>query len=135
MPTRTKEETVKDKIKAILNAHGIPFDMPATHGYGKSGNFDFVCIVEGAYMGIEAKRDAKEPPTQLQTDHAKTVIEAGGVALLIHKGNLERIATAITVIRRRLLHRPINTGLNYWPEPPPQDDDDDDVKVIKGKKK
>jgi len=131
---RTKEESVKDRIKKVLRLRNVPFDMPATHGYGKSGNFDFVCCVDGAYLGIEAKRDDKEKPTRLQTEHAEEFIAAGGVALLIHDGNVERIATAIEVLRRRLKQQPINTGLSYWPAPPPQADDSD-VKVIKGKKK
>lgn len=123
MPERTKEESVKDRIKSILKEKRVHFNMPPANGYGKSGNFDFVCCVRGLYLGIEAKRDAKEPPTQLQTDNALACIEAGGVALLIHKDNLGLIGKTIDVMKH-------GNAPSYWPLPaaPPIDND---VKVLK----
>jgi hypothetical protein len=100
---------VKDRIKEVLLAHNVQYDMPATHGYGKSGNFDFVCCVAGAYLGIEAKRDDKEPPTALQTDHAEAVMRAGGAVLLIHKDNTHLVARAIINLRNG------RKVLNCWP--------------------
>jgi hypothetical protein len=89
----------------------VQFDMPATHGYGKSGNFDFVCCVRGLYLGIETKRDDKEMPTQLQTDHAMAVIEAGGVALLIHDGNVGLVGITIDAMKHN------QAVPSCWPTP------------------
>jgi len=111
---RTKEESVKDRVKKVLRLRNVQFDMPATHGYGKSGNFDFVCCVRGLYLGIETKRDDKEHPTQLQTDHAHAVIEAGGVALLIHKDNVGLVGGTIDILKRG------GAAPSWWPAPPPQ---------------
>jgi hypothetical protein len=135
---RTKEEPVKDRIKKVLRLRNVPFDMPATHGYGKSGNFDFVCCVEGAYLGIEAKRDDKEKPTRLQTEHA--VAFAHGVTLLIHKDNVELVGKTIDEMRRRMRELPCRVSylLSNWPKEEVLallDTGDKDVKVIKGKKK
>jgi hypothetical protein len=111
---RTKEDSVKDRVKKVLRLRNVQFDMPATHGYGKSGNFDFVCCVRGLYLGIETKRDGNELPTQLQTEHAMAVMEAGGVALLIHDGNVGLVAATIDAMKSN------GSAPSWWPSPKPQ---------------
>ncbi len=140
MPTkRIKEKSVKDHIKAILEAERVWYCMPAANGYGRMGLFDFIVCVEGIFLGIEAKRDDKEQPTQLQTDNATHARDVGGaVVLLIHKDNLHLLTNVISVLRLRLLRMPcaLNAGLCYWPaqailQPP----EGDNVKLIKKAKK
>ena len=135
---RTKEEPVKDRIKAILEAQKVWYCMPPANGYGKSGNFDFIVCVRGAFLGIEAKRDEKEMPTRLQTENAVRLAGAYGVMLLIHKGNVELVETTIIEMRRRMVMVHVSYRLNHWPEQEILgllDEGDKDVKVIKGKKK
>jgi hypothetical protein len=140
MLPRVKEESVKDKIKQILKEMKVPFDMPPANGYGRAGNFDFVCCVDGAYLGIEAKRDAKEQPTRLQTEHAVEFIGANGTAMLLHKDNLHLLPKVIDDLRARMrsLDYRVNYGTTLWPKEAVMallEPGDKDVKVIKGKKK
>ena len=135
---RVKEETVKDRIKAILEAQKVWYCMPPANGYGKSGNFDFIACVRGAFLGIEAKRDEKEMPTRLQTENAVKLAGAYGVMLLIHKGNVELVEDTIIEMRRRMADVRVSYRLNHWPKQEILgllDEGDKDVKVIKGKKK
>lgn len=122
MPERKKEESVKDKIKQILTDEKVHFRMPPANGYGKAGDFDFVCCVRGLYLGIEAKRDDKEAPTALQTDNAMDCIASGGVALLIHKDNIDVLRVTLCAMRQRNITVP-----SHWPEAKPQPEDNDVV--------
>lgn len=91
----THEDRVKAQIKAILRAYHVYFTMTVTGGYGRSGALDFSCTVppEGRSLGIEAKslqsQYGRQGPTQLQYDHMKDILDAGGLALLIHEDNLD----------------------------------------------
>lgn len=51
----TKEANVKKEIKKILDKYKVFYFMPAASMYGKAGIPDFVCCVEGQFVGIEAK--------------------------------------------------------------------------------
>jgi pantoate kinase len=126
---RTTEAPVKDRVKEVLVEHSVQFDMPVPVGYGKAGNFDFICCVAGAYLGIETKRDDKVMPTALQTDHAQEVMRAGGVALLIHKDNVHLVTRAIIDLQ---YGRPT---LSYWPDTKPQLQDTDDAPLVRRKGK
>ena len=126
MTERAKEEPVKDRIKKVLRQRGAYFRMPPANGYGKAGDFDFVCCVNGRFLGIEAKRDANEQPTQLQTDNAEAVLRAGGTVLLIHKDNVDIVGPMVDYLRQH------KTAPSYWPAPKPQVDDHD--VVVKRKK-
>lgn len=131
---RTKEKTTKERIKDILEAENLWYCMPATGGYGRSGNFDFIINVDGAFLGVEAKRDDKEKPTQLQTDNAMAAWERGATVLLIHKDNLHLLQRAITSLRARMraFPRPVNYLLNDWPAYKPAENDTN-VKLIRKK--
>ena len=128
MPERKLEKSTKDQIRDILDTECVYYTMPPANGYGRSGNFDFVCNVCGAFLGIEAKRDSKEGPTTLQTENAQATSAHGGVALLIHKDNLPLLSLTIGVLRTRMTNMPIpvNFRLGYWP-PPPEPVNDTDV--------
>jgi hypothetical protein len=135
---RNKEESVKDKIKQILETKLVWYCMPPANGYGKSGNFDFIVCVEGAFLGIEAKRDEKEKPTRLQTENAVKVAGAYGVGLLIHKDNIHTLGPTIDAMRIRMVGVRVAYQLTNWPEEEVLallDNGDTDVKVLKGKKK
>jgi hypothetical protein len=140
MSTRAKlkEAPVKDRIKDVLDSKRVWYCMPPANGYGKSGNFDFIVCVRGAFLGIEAKRDEKEMPTRLQTENAVKVAGNEGVILLIHKDNVHLVGETVDEMLRRMADVRVYYKLNQWPQKAMMamlDKGDEDVKVIKGKKK
>lgn len=77
----TPEGRVKKKIKAVLEQLEIPYCMPFTGGYGKSGVADFICCVGGKYVEIEAKAPGKNL-TELQKRRQRDVVAGGGLFLI-----------------------------------------------------
>lgn len=88
MAKQTPEGKVKDKGRSILVKHKAYFFTPVTGGFGASGIFDEAACINGIFVGIEYKKDAKTMPTVLQTINANKCLAAGGVVLLVHAGNL-----------------------------------------------
>lgn len=84
----TPEAKVKDKIKAILKAHGAYYAMPIGTGLGNSGVPDFLVCYGGHFLGIEAKA-GKGKTTALQDKHLREIDKAGGWTLVINEESLE----------------------------------------------
>ena len=84
---QTPEAKVKAKIKAILKAHGAYFAMPIGSAFGNSGVPDFLCCVNGEFLGIEAKA-GKGKTTALQAKHLEDIGKAGGRSLVINEESL-----------------------------------------------
>jgi hypothetical protein len=84
---QTPEAKVKAKIKTILKAHGVYYAMPIGTGLGSSGVPDFLCCVNGKFLGIEAKA-GKGKTTALQEKNLREIDRAGGLTLVIHENNL-----------------------------------------------
>jgi hypothetical protein len=84
---QTPEAKVKAKIKTILKAHGVYYAMPIGTGLGSSGVPDFLCCVNGKFLGIEAKA-GKGKTTALQEKNLREIDCAGGLTLVIHENNL-----------------------------------------------
>ena len=78
----TPEGKVKALIKRKLEAAGVYYFMPATHGYGRSGVPDFICCVRGRFLGIEAKA-GRGKTTVLQDRELARINDAFGVALVV----------------------------------------------------
>lgn len=97
----TPEAKVKTKIKALLKKHGIYYAMPIGTGYGNSGVPDFLCCVNGKFVGIEAKA-GKGKPTALQLKNIRDIQKSGGLAVVVYEdqvgpnGWLEYMLSAIT---------------------------------------
>ena len=96
------KDRIKDIIKLYLRYNPIYTLCPMTFGYGERGHPDRIILVNGAMLGIEAKKDANNPHTrpelkprpneaaqQIQARHIKS---AGGDWLCIHSGNLQEFA-------------------------------------------
>jgi pantoate kinase len=81
------EALVKKKIRAILDEFGAYYAMPIGTGYGNSGVPDFLCCVNGRFLGIEAKAGSNKP-TALQQAHIQRIFDAGGYALVINEDTL-----------------------------------------------
>lgn len=83
----TKEALVKQRIKAVLDAHGAYRVMPVSNGMGAHGVPDFLVCARGMFIGIEAKA-GKGRPTELQLSNLRRIHEAGGSALVINEINV-----------------------------------------------
>ena len=86
----TPEGAVKKQVRKILDAHGVYYFFPATHGYGRSGVPDVVCCHRGRFIGIECKA-GRGVPTPLQQRELRKIEEAGGVALVVNEANLDEL--------------------------------------------
>ena len=80
----TPEAKVKAKIKAILKEERIYYAMPIGTGYGNSGVPDFLCCVNGLFLGIEAKANGGKP-TELQKKNLKDIELCGGYTAVINE--------------------------------------------------
>lgn len=90
MTSTTPEGRVKTQIRKILNEAGAYYAMPLTGGYGKSGVPDFLVCYQGRFIGIEAKA-GKGTTTALQDRELASIVQAGGVALVINEHNLDEL--------------------------------------------
>jgi hypothetical protein len=92
---RTPEGKIKDKVSAMLQRHGFWYFLPGNNGFGKSGIPDFICCIEGQFVGIECKATQDKQPTALQLKRKVEIRTAGGMWFLIGSqtaiDDLERI--------------------------------------------
>lgn len=108
------EKKVKRRVRDILSVYGAYAFMPATHGYGSSGVHDVVACYRGHFVSVECKADATKAPTALQNGAAKDVWAAGGVAVLIHEGNIHVLTETLDLLMSG--HRPVLSE-KLWPVP------------------
>lgn len=108
----TPEGKVKQQVKKILATIGGHYFMPVSNGMGTMGTPDFLCCVRGRFLAIETKADASKKPTALQTKAASKVISSGGIALLIHSGNIQTLERTLTLIMES---RDEHTIPSVWP--------------------
>ena len=76
---RSPEGYEKAEIDAFLKSIGAYVVTVTTFGYGGSGAPDRVCCLGGRFVGIEVKREGKEP-TAIQDRRMSEIRKAGGVA-------------------------------------------------------
>jgi hypothetical protein len=94
----TPEAKVKAKIKDILKAQNVYYAMPIGTGYGNSGVPDFLCCVNGHFLGIEAKA-GKGTTTALQEKNIQQIKGAGGTAAVINEDTLEYLEQLIQMMK------------------------------------
>jgi pantoate kinase len=80
----TPEAKVKARIKELLKEEGVYYAMPIGTGFGNSGVPDFLCCVNGRFLGIEAKANGNKP-TELQKKNLKEIEASGGYAAVINE--------------------------------------------------
>lgn len=88
----TPEGKVKDAIKKMLKSYGerVYYFMPAMGSFGRSGVADIIVCVEGLFLAVEVKADArKNPPTPLQRKNLEEVRAAGGASFVIDANDLD----------------------------------------------
>lgn len=93
----TPESRVKDKVKKLLDEHGVYYFMPATGGYGRSGVPDFVCCFRGRFFAIECKAGDNNP-TALQQREMTRITEAGGISYVARDDSLHLLPTLLAAI-------------------------------------
>lgn len=95
----TPEKRVKEGVKKVLKDLGIYFFMPATYGFGRSGVPDFVCCMDGMFIGIECKAGSNKP-TVLQEREMTGIRAAKGHAFVVNETNLENLKQELTCLKR-----------------------------------
>ena len=87
----TPEGHEKKTIKKYLDSIGAWHFSPSMTGFGKAGVPDIIVCLNGKFIGIEVKREGKEP-TPLQNKRMEEIKYAGGGALW---GTAERVIGAL----------------------------------------
>lgn len=83
--SETPEGKVKRMVKAWLKTMSRQFHfMPVSAGYGVHGIPDFVCCINGVFVGVETKANGKMP-TELQHQRLKEICNAGGIAAVVRR--------------------------------------------------
>ncbi len=97
-------QTPEGKVKAaglkIIKEYDPYYFCPVTSGFGSSGQFDVVILYKSQFVGVEYKADSTKKPTELQTKNAINTMDAGGIALLVHKDNLHILKDTLENIKR-----------------------------------
>jgi Holliday junction resolvase len=60
-------------------------------GMGVAGVSDIIALYKGTLIAIEAKADATKKPTELQKKFLNSVVDNGGVGMVIHKDNINEL--------------------------------------------
>lgn len=91
----TPEGKVKAWIKEVLNKHKIWYFMPRGTVLGSAGIPDFICCVNGMFLGIEAKA-AKGKLSAMQTHQIDRIKTQGkGEVLVVYPDNFDLFEQAI----------------------------------------
>lgn len=89
--SQTKEGAVKDAIKRVFKTYGVFFWMPGANLYGRTGQPDFIAVIKGRMLAVEAKATPKEQPTANQASFLRGVKAAGGVSCVVHNENVRSL--------------------------------------------
>lgn len=84
------EADVKKKVKLILCELETWWYMPVQTGYGVKGIPDFVCCVNGHFIGIETKF-GKNTTSKWQDAQIQAIQEARGTCFIINEKNVDEL--------------------------------------------
>lgn len=84
------EKDVKAAIKKIFAEFSTWHFMPVPTGFGMQGVPDFVCCLNGKFLGVEAKF-GKNKQSAWQGKQEMGINAAGGTYLLINEDNLDTL--------------------------------------------
>ena len=91
MSRAKKEEHVKAKVKALLNAYGWFTWMPPANGYGTSGVHDHNALKNGVFLTVESKFGYNKP-TPLQCAFGAQIIANAGFSFCVNERNIDWLA-------------------------------------------
>ena len=77
---KTPEAYEKAEICKYLDSIGAWYFKPMMAGFGKAGVPDIIVCWHGLFIGIEVKREGKEP-TPLQERRMKEIRTMGGITI------------------------------------------------------
>jgi len=93
---RKQPEThFKEKVAADLKKLGPLIWFEKIQQFGKVGTPDFLLCVNGYFVALELKKDAKEDPKPLQTHKLNRIKKARGRAFVAHPDNWNEILAEI----------------------------------------
>lgn len=92
----TPEGRVKAAVKRELDKLTHWRFMPVQTGYGTPA-LDFICCINGWFVAIETKKDAKAKLTDRQLATKKDMEAAGGIVLVIY--DQESLERAVKIIK------------------------------------
>lgn len=98
----TPEGKTKAKIKAMLKKYNVYYAMPMGTGFGNSGVPDFLCCMNGFFLGIEAKA-GKGKTTALQNKNLDSIVTAGGMALVVNEDSMEYLEAKLKELKERMV--------------------------------
>lgn len=98
----TPEGKTKAKIKAMLKKYDVYYAMPMGTGFGNSGVPDFLCCINGFFLGIEAKA-GKGKVTALQNKNLDSITTAGGMALVVNEDSMEYLEAKLKELKERMV--------------------------------
>ena len=80
----TPEGKIKRKLDKMFKDQGVWFYSPQAGPFGVAGIPDRVAIVEGQFVGVEAKADKSKKPTALQMKCMADIEKAGGKCFVVY---------------------------------------------------
>ena len=98
MAATTPEGKVKTRVRQILEMFGVYYFFPATGGFGNSGVPDIVVCAWGHFLAIECKA-GNNTTTALQAREIENIVEAGGTALVIREGDMDKLAITLAALK------------------------------------
>ena len=98
----TPEGKTKTKIKAMLKKYNVYYAMPMGTGFGNSGVPDFLCCMNGFFLGIEAKA-GKGKTTALQNKNLDSIVTAGGMAIVVNEDSMEYLEAKLKELKERMI--------------------------------
>jgi hypothetical protein len=90
----TPEGKVKKKVSALLKKYGVWYVMPRGTTFGRSGIPDYICLIRGRLVAIEAKAGTN-PPTALQRHEIASIVAQGGIAVVVNEQSLSFLETTL----------------------------------------
>lgn len=93
----SKQPETKFKEKVITDLKKLPNTwFTKIQQLAKSGDPDFACCINGMFVAIELKKDAKSKPSPLQQWVLEAIVEAGGIACVANPENWKSTLEELT---------------------------------------
>lgn len=93
------EAKVKAEARRIIKAYGAYYLPVVMHSQMPTGTPDANSCYRGHYIGIEYKATSKLAPTPPQKVRLAEIRRNGGIPLVIHKDNLDRLDALYAYLR------------------------------------
>ena len=86
----------------MLKKYNVYYAMPMGTGFGNSGVPDFLCCMNGFFLGIEAKA-GKGKTTALQNKNLDSIVTAGGMAIVVNEDSMEYLEAKLKELKERMI--------------------------------